>query len=154
MNIVMISAVFALFSFGADAKEIMMKPGQILNTIQEVGENVERDGNVVNFTYQKVPVILVYDENADRMRLISPIIEVKELEEGMLMKAMEANFHSTLDVRYAISKGIVWSAFIHPMSDLSDDLLRSAIQQVAIARVTFGKEYTSGAMVFGGADEN
>lgn len=126
-----------------------MTPQRILATIHELGDDVRAQPSVVEFTYERVPVMLVYDQNADRMRLVSPIVEVKDLEEGMLMKAMQANFHNVLDVRYAVSNGVVWSAFIHPMSDLSDELLRSAIHQVAVARVTFGNEYSSGVMVFG-----
>ena len=126
-----------------------MTPEKMLATLNEIGVEVQVEGPVLRFMYEEVPLALVYDEQADRMRVVSGIMRVDDLQEGMLTKAMQANFHSVLDVRYAISDGVVWSAFIHPLSDLSDDLLRSAVHQVAVARVTFGTQYTSGAMVFG-----
>lgn len=154
-SLVWLSAFYALFAAGpgepGEADDVMT-PQRLLATVIDVGDEVQQDGNVVQFLYEGVPMMLVFDVNADRMRLVSPIAQVADLEEGVLVKAMEANFHSVLDARYAISRGIVWSAFIHPMSDLSDELLRSAIRQVAVARVTFGKTYTSGEMVFGGGD--
>jgi hypothetical protein len=130
-----------------------MTPVKMLDAVLDIGENVEQQGAVVQFTYEDVPVVLVFDPEADRMRLISPIMPVIALEPGMLAEAMQANFHKVLDVRYAISDGMVWSAFIHPLGDLSDELLRSAIHQVAVARVTFGGEYSSGVMVFGGGNQ-
>ncbi|MEM7627062.1 MAG: type III secretion system chaperone [Planctomycetota bacterium] len=144
-------ALFAAEPEPADGDDAMT-PQRMVATVVEVGDNVQQEGNVVEFVFEGVPVLLVFDPHADRMRLVSPIAQVADLEEGVLVKAMQANFHSVLDARYAISNGIVWSVFIHPMSDLSDDLLRSAIRQVAVARVTFGKTYTSGEMVFGGGD--
>ena len=128
----------------AVAAEKMTNEG-LLKVINEVAESVEQSGNTVQFAYQGLTLILIYDSNADRMRLVSPIIEAKDLQAGMLEKAMEANFHSALDARYATSDGIVWSVFIHPLSDLTPSFFKSAIRQVAIARATFGDQYTSGA---------
>lgn len=130
-----------------------MTPEAMLKTLEEVGENLQVDGNVANFTFHDVAIMLIFDPFADRMRLISAICEVDDLEEGTLMQAMEANFHSALDARYAVSSDIVWSAFLHPLSSLTDELFRSAIEQVAVARATFGGEYTSGMLVFGMADD-
>ncbi len=117
--------------------------------INELSEDVKVEGNSVQFSFQGVSMFLIHDTNADRMRLVSPIIETKNLQAGMLEKAMEANFHTALDARYAISDGIVWSVFIHPLSDLQPSFFKSAILQVATARATFGDQYTSGALLFG-----
>lgn len=67
----------------------------------------------------------------------------------MMDRAMEANFHTALDARYATTHGQMWSVFIHPLASLDDDLFRSAIHQVAVAKMTFGDTYTSGVMQFG-----
>ncbi len=32
---------------------------------------------------------------------------------------MIANFHTALDARYAISDGVIYAAFIHPLSSLA-----------------------------------
>jgi len=124
----------------------------MLSVIHELGEQTEDNGNAIQFVYQGVGIMLVYDTHADRMRLIAPIVETDTLPDGVLMKAMQANFHSALDARYAISQGAAWAAFIHPLSDLSEQLFRSAIHQVAVARATFGEEYTSGYLTFNSDD--
>ena len=127
-----------------------MTPSRMCRIIGDHCKVLKRDGNVLEFEFQGVCLILVYDENADRMRVISPICDQGECGPGAVEKAMEANFHTALDARYALSKGVVWSAFIHPLSSLDEDLLVSAIQQVAVAKATFGDEYTSGKWAFGG----
>lgn len=127
-----------------------MTPERILAMIQEVGEDIESDQNVVRFRVQNVSVTLIYDTNADRMRLISPVAQTSDLTDAHMVAALEANFHSALDVRYCISNEIMWSAFIHPLSPLNDDQVRSAIRQVAVANLRFGDDYSSGEMVFMG----
>ncbi|MBT8112371.1 MAG: hypothetical protein KJO81_07150 [Gammaproteobacteria bacterium] len=47
------------------------------------------------------------------MRVIVPIVKVADIEEGELLRLMQANFDSTLDARYSVANGVVWSAFIH-----------------------------------------
>ncbi len=130
-----------------------MTPELLQETIKELAEEVSAEGNTIQFTFKGAPMVLIFDQNADRMRLVSPIIETKNLEEGMLEKAMEANYHTALDARYAISNDIVWSVFIHPLSDLRKSFFKSAILQVATARATFGDAYTSGALLFGVGQE-
>lgn len=127
---------------------LAITPEAMINRILEVGQDVVQQGNIVNFRVQGIPLTLVFDENADRMRLVSPIVETKDVGDDVLVMAMEANFHSVLDARYAISNDIVWSAFMHPLADLSPALLDSAISQVAIAHASFGTEFTSGALFF------
>ena len=61
---------------------------------------------------------------------------------------MEANFHSALDARYAISDGILWAAFIHPLQELTKDQVISAISQVYSTVQTFGTYYSSGELSF------
>ncbi|MEM9227048.1 MAG: hypothetical protein AAGA45_03685, partial [Verrucomicrobiota bacterium] len=126
-----------------------MTPRRMVAIVESLGQNVRQQGPVVNFSYEGIPLVLIYDTGANRMRLISPIVNVRELQPGQLEKAMTANFHSTLDARYAISNQVIWAIFIHPLSDLSPELLASAVQQVAMASLTFGDEYSSGQMRFG-----
>ena len=62
---------------------------------------------------------------------------------------LEANFHSALDGRYAISNGMVYAAYIHPLSPLRPEEVRSALRQVAELGKTFGTTYSSGELLFG-----
>ena len=125
-----------------------MTPGKMLLILREVAPDVEQNGNQMFFKIAEYPVILIYDNSADRMRLVVPIMTQADLKEDQLMKAMEANFHSVLDVRYAIGNGFVFSVFVHPLSTLDEELFRSAIQQVVVAAATFGEEYASGPFTF------
>ena len=97
---------------------------------------------------------IITDENADRMRVIVPIVRVEDVEEGELLRLMQANFDSTLDVRYCIANAVIWSAFIHPLSILSDEEVISGLAQAINAAATFGSTYSSGAMIFSGGDSN
>ncbi len=95
-------------------------------------------------------MMCVSDINHNRMRIITPIIDVSEMNDGELEKCMEANFHSALDVKYCISDGILWSAFIHPLKALNPKQVEDAIKQVYTASATFGTIYTSTELVFPG----
>lgn len=125
-----------------------MTAEEMVNRIVEIGQDVVQDGNAVEFNVKGIKVLLIYDENADRMRLVSGIANVRDVNDDVLLMAMEANFHSVLDARYAISNEIVWSIFVHPLSDLTPTLFDSAIGQVVIAHATFGGDFVSGAMIF------
>ncbi len=62
------------------------------------------------------------------MRIISPVVEMADIGEEELLNAMVANFHSALDVKYALSDEIIWSVFIHPLRELSEYQVRDAIE--------------------------
>lgn len=111
-------------------------------------KNVEVNGNRVSFDYNQSEMLCISDENANRMRIISPIALVSDVPVDALLIAMAANFHSALDARYAIGDGTVYAAYIHPLSSLTEEQLISAIQQVANAKANFGTSYSSGELVF------
>jgi hypothetical protein len=100
--------------------------------------------------YNKLPMMVLTDEKNDRMRIIAPIIEANKLDEGLLLDCLTANFHSALDVKYAISNELLWSVYVHPLSPTSEKELRSALQQVYAAAATFGTTFSSTPLLFGG----
>ncbi|TCK18417.1 hypothetical protein DFR30_1695 [Thiogranum longum] len=97
-------------------------------------------------------VSVITDEKADRMRIIVPVVRVESLADGELVRLMQSNFDSALDARYAIAKGILWSAFIHPLSSLTDHEFISGLGQAVNLTITYGKSYSSGALIFRGGD--
>ena len=99
-------------------------------------------------------LMCITDENHNRMRIISPIIEEDRLSNEEKQKLLEANFHSALDARYAISDGYLWSAFIHPLRELTKDQVMDALSQVYTAALTFGTTYNSSGLTFPGNEEN
>ena len=147
-TIIFISCLIISFSTTAQTEDAMT-PQILQKIITELADEVNVENNVIQFSYKGVAMMLIYDTSADRMRMMAPIIETKNLQAGMLEKAMEANYHTALDARYAIFNEVVWSVFIHPLSDLKTSFFKSAILQVATARETFGDQYTSGALLFG-----
>lgn len=127
-----------------------MNSEKLSTLITQVSDTVITNGNSLHFFYKERPLICVYDENSNRMRIISPIVETKDLEEEQLLNALVANFHSALDVKYALSDEIMWSVFIHPLQELSDHQVLDAIEQVYAASITFGSSYSSTHLVFPG----
>ena len=104
------------------------------------------------FVLDAVPMALLTDVEHDRMRIIAPIIQENKLTSEERKKMLEANFHTALDARYATTHGIVYAAYIHPLSPLREDQIRSALHQVAQLAKTFGTTYSSGALVFLGPE--
>jgi hypothetical protein len=104
------------------------------------------------FTVNGVGLLLVYDINADRMRVIAPVAEEAALTPQALTRVMQANFDSALDARYALAKGYLWAAFLHPLSTLDGADFGSGVAQTVNLVTTFGTSYNSGVHVFGGGD--
>ncbi len=93
-------------------------------------------------------LICITDKNNNRMRIMTPIIEQKKLAYTDMLKLMEANFHTALDVKYAITNGVLWSVFIHPLKELSEEQVLRAIEQVYTAAHTYGSTYNSTGLTF------
>jgi len=128
-------------------------------TGERLGELVERidpnaiaQGNGYIFTVNERTLNLVYDENANRMRVLTAIVGVNNIPPELLARTLQANFDAVLDARYAIGNGQLWSVFVHPLSSLTDRDFLSGVAQTAVAAQTFGTTFTSGAFVFGGGD--
>ena len=102
--------------------------------------------------YEGMEILVMTDTKADRMRIVSAVVEADQLDQSQLYRLMQANFDSALDARYAIARNYVWSAFNHPLSSLNDRELFSGLAQVITLTATFGSSYSSGAMVFDGGD--
>ena len=93
---------------------------RLFHVIDEVGKNKEGTIGAWNFDYEDRFMLCFTDESYNRMRIISPVADVTKLDNIELENALIANFHSALDVKYAISEDILWSVFIHPLKELSE----------------------------------
>ena len=94
-------------------------------------------------TLEHARIICLTDETHNRMRFIAPIREIEGMESADLTRCLEANFHTALDVKYAISDGVLWSAFIHPLAELSEKQAQDALQQVYAGVLNYGTTYLS-----------
>lgn len=117
--------------------------------VKSIATESKGEKGYVEFTYNQVKMYMISDTTHDRMRIISPVANYSDLTSDHLKAVLESNFHNALDARYAVSKEVLYAAFIHPLSTLSDRDLQSAMTQVANLAITFGSEYTSGVLNYG-----
>lgn len=120
-----------------------------LDTIlQEQFDGVSTQPGQWRFAINEISLIVLADPNANRMRVVAPVINAEELTSEQIQKMMLSNFHKALDARYAIANGTVVTTFIHPLSSLQERDLLSALNQVSSLAATFGTNYTSGELLF------
>lgn len=152
-----VSPVLFSQSYSTVVKAQLVTPKSTTETSQEdleavlaqIASEVDVNQNQVLFKLEDQSLLLVTDTEADRMRIILPVAKVEDISAEDMAKMMIANFHTALDGRYAIGNGIVYAAFIHPLSSLQTDDFKSAVMQVASLGKTFGSTYNSGTSLFG-----
>ena len=93
---------------------------------------------------------VITDESHNRMRIMSPVIELASVPSDTLQILLEANYDRALDARYCINNEVIWSAFLHPLAELNDRQFLNALDQVVTLKNNFGSTYTSSGLVFGG----
>lgn len=103
------------------------------------------------FFIKEIPMMSITDTNHNRMRIISPIADSKSLSDELIKAALVANFHTALDVKYAVSDGVLWSVFIHPLKELTEHQVKDAVSQVYYANINFGTTFTSTSLTFPGS---
>lgn len=141
------------------ASQIERLPGNmtlagLFDMVRKLDPQAQIKGNVAQFKVGGRDLILVGDEHAGRMRIMSPVVRVDALDQATMKRMLQADFDAVLDARYAIGNGIVWSVFIHPLPPLDKAQFANAVEQVYVAAATFGSAYTSGALIYGGGDTN
>lgn len=129
-----------------------MTPERLTMLIQKFDDDAAISSNNVRFEIAERELYFVFDTNADRMRVISPIIQNGAISPEVYERMLQANYDAVLDARYAVANDVVWAVFIRPLSTLTKDDFLSGIAQTVTAAETFGTSYTSGALVFGGGD--
>jgi len=115
-----------------------------------LSDTIKGESGRWQFIINDVMFVCMTDTNHNRMRIISPITESKNLDEDQKTLMLLANFHTVLDVKYAISDDVLWSVFIHPLKELTNTQVEDAVSQVYYANITFGSSYTSTDLVFPG----
>ena len=143
---VIIIILFSITVPNSFAQEMENKT--IEKVIYVVADSVRGTEGNWQFLLKDRMLICITDTNNNRMRIMTPIIEQKKLAYVDLLKLMESNFHTALDVKYAIADDVLWSVFIHPLRELSRKQLLDAIQQVYTAAHTYGTTYNSTGLNF------
>lgn len=129
-----------------------MSNSRLHELLQRVDPDLEGELGFWTIQFENIRAQVITDENADRMRVIVPIVKVEDIGEGEFLRLMQANFDSVVDARYCVANGVIWSAFIHPLSILSDEEMISGLAQTITAAATFGSTYSSGVLIFSGGD--
>lgn len=120
--------------------------------IKRIDENAQGRLGTWSLEYEGYTAQVITHEKTDRMRIIVPVAETEDINEDILYRLMQANFDSALDGRYCIAQNVLWSAFIHPLSPLTDEEFVSGLAQAVTLAATYGTTYSSGALIFRGGD--
>ena len=102
----------------------------------------------------EVPIYVLCDEEHNRLRLMAPIGELKELDPDFLALLLRANFDRALDAKFSLRGDELWSLFVHPLSTLVSDDLGLFLDQVVTLVKNTGTTYASTDLVFGLDDKD
>ena len=126
---------------------------QLIRQLDGIEGEIEGGTGAWRFRYKGRLVFVFTDERADRMRIMAPVAPSDTLRKDRLFRLLQANFASAMDARYAIASETLWSLYLHELSPLTVDQFHSGFLQVVTLAATFGTDYSSGALRFGGSDD-
>lgn len=89
----------------------------------------------------EVRLTVTLREEPNEFRIESDIKFEGPLDSSTLL---DSNFHKMLDVRYALHDGRACVVYNHGLSEMTPDLVRSALNQAITGVQTFGGEFSSG----------
>ncbi|CAL2085770.1 hypothetical protein [Tenacibaculum sp. 190524A05c] len=127
-----------------------MTPTKLGEMLEAISDSIISTKTQWRFIIKNTPFITIADSTHNRMRIMSPIADSNKLNEELKTASLMANFHTALDVKYAISDNVLWSVYIHPLKELTEDQLLDAVSQVYYAKVNFGTTFSSTSLVFPG----
>ncbi len=144
-KLVFLFIVFPFFSFSQT-----MDNKTLESIYTSVSDSIQGKDGAWQFFIKEVQLLSITDTKNNRMRIISPIADSNSLNNDLIKAALVANFHTALDVKYAVSDGVLWSVFIHPLKELSKSQVKDAVSQVYYANINFGTTFASTSLVFPG----
>ena len=148
--------IFCLLAFPSASFAQEAAPPMTMSRMFEVAQALDPEAlarpNGIEMTIEDVPVLIVADPVANRMRAMVPIRLAEEMTAEELVRVMQANFDTALDARYALANGRLWGVFIHPLTQLERDQLISGIAQTVNIANSYGTLYSGGAAQFGSGD--
>ena len=132
-----------------ESLELESMTGERLDSIlrSQIPE-LQGGGGQWRFLVNDIPIIVLADSRANRMRIVAPVAEVADLNAEQIQSMLVANFHTTLDGRYAVNRDSVIATYVHPLDSLQERDLLSALNQVTSLVTTFGTTYSSGEVIF------
>ena len=143
----MLSPVAALAQSDTD-----MTPIRMAAIVLALDPDAQPTPSGFEMTIDDVPVLVIVDATANRMRAMVPIRLAEGMTTAELTRVMQANFDSALDARYALANGRLWGVFIHSFAELQKDQLISGLGQTVNIAKTYGTLFTGGTFQFGAGD--
>jgi hypothetical protein len=145
-----------LFLFGmtwSNDVAAQMNNAKLLKIIEREAEDIGGETGAWHLYLKDRVLLILTDEENNRMRIFTPIVEERVIGADDMHKMLEANFESALDAKYCIYEGFVISSFTHPFKELSEAQLIDAMHQVIRLAETYGSTYSSTELHFGGQAE-
>lgn len=143
-----------LLPLSAQAQEA--EPHMTLARMAEIVLALDPDAQIsgpgFSLVIDDIPVLIVTDVRANRMRAMVPIRSADTMTPEEMQRVMQANFDSALDARYAVAQGQLWGVYLHPFKELERDQFISGVAQTVNVAKSYGSLYSSGAGQFGGGD--
>ena len=137
---------------------VVPEPPMTIDRLSEIVTALDPDvimrGPAMEFTLEDIPIVVIADPGADRMRAMVPIASLEDVSAEEMTRMMQANFDTALDARYAVAQDRVWGVYIHPLAALERAEFLSGIAQTVNLARSYGSTYSGGAQVFGGGDSN
>ncbi|SIT83776.1 hypothetical protein SAMN05421665_1728 [Yoonia rosea] len=144
------------FFLPAAAQSQEAEPHMTLPRMAEIVLALDPEAELVgagfSLTIDDIPVLIVTDVAANRMRAMVPIRSAETMTSEEMRRVMQANFDSALDARYAVAGGQLWGVFLHPFKELERNQFISGVAQTVNVAKTYGSLYSSGAGQFGAGD--
>ncbi len=98
--------------------------------------------------FDGIPVLILSQDVDNRLHVVAPVAQLEALDVPILLRLLEANFTSTVDARYALFRGVLWSVFLHPLDSLTEPQLRAGLQQVVtLAKNTLDNLFEHGSIL-------
>lgn len=150
----MLAIASHLPALAQEQREPPMTYEQIGRILAAIDPELQPQGNGFQLVIAGVPMVVVTDTTADRIRAMVRIGPAGAMDEALMQRMLQANFDAVLDARYAVAGGQIWSVFIHPLSPLETRQFVSGLTQTVVAAQSFGTGFTGGSVQFGGGDSN
>lgn len=150
--ILSVTLLLCAFSWAGNL-HAQMNNRKLEKALNEAVKEIAGEEGAWHFYYRDRVLFVLTDEDNNRMRIFTPIIEEKEIDAQQMHKMLVANFHSALDAKYSIYEGFVISTYTHPLKELTEGQLLDALSQVINLADTFGTTYSSTELYFGGHSE-
>ena len=152
IRILALIAVLLPASLQAQEAEAHMTLPRMAEIVLALDPEAQLSGAGFSFSIDDIPVLIVTDVRANRMRAMVPIRSAETMTPEEMQRVMQANFDSALDARYAVAQGQLWGVFLHPFKELERDQFISGVAQTVNVAKTYGSLYSSGAGQFGAGD--